>query len=284
MGLRDTVAESRALGAQVYVLAAPLQHGSLPGVLAESPEQLACLMEGEPELQAVSPHLVAVPADRVEFVCAWLEQHGPASPCATVIVSTWSLAALTEHLRAFLRVRLPDGDPIVLAYWDPSILATLLGSVDDDTLFVPGPVLSERQRQAFLAPVLRWWYWDRAGVLRRVDWLSDAMSVDAGALRPPFRLEQAQVDALIEASVPDGLLLHLNERDPAMFGAIAERERYGFVCRQIERARRHGIEGVGAQMEYCALAARFGEGFEASSEGAGKLAALLASGSERGRG
>lgn len=267
--------EADSLGAHLYVLVDPLQNASLPGALSVRSDHVACLMDGGADVRAVSPHLVYIPQSNFESARAWLEQHGPASPCATMLVSPLPLAALAEHLKSFLRVRLPDGEPIVLAYWDPAILATLVGSVEDETLFVKGPVLSDEQRQAWLATVLRWAYWDRKGTLRQIDWRQDRMPAFAAVLKSPLKLDQGQVDALIEASVPDGLLLQLNERDPSTLAEIPEGERYGFVCRQIECARQHGIEGVGMLMEYCSLAARYGEAFEASPEGAALLKPLL---------
>ncbi|MDD1484643.1 DUF4123 domain-containing protein, partial [Burkholderia thailandensis] len=197
------------------------------------------------------------------------------------LASPLPLAALAEHLKSFLRVCLPDGEPIVLAYWDPAILATLVGSAEDETLFVKGPVLSDEQRQAFLAPLLRWWYWDRSDVVRLLDGVKDRIPAEAPALRLPFKLDQVQVDALIEASVPDGLLLQLNERDPSMLADIPERARYGFVCRQIERARKKGIEGAGAWMEYCVLAAQHGEAIVATHEAPALLKPQLPAVSDR---
>ncbi len=200
-------------------------------------------------MQAVSPHLVHIPFDHFEAAREWLEQHGPASPCAMVIASPLSLAEFEAHLKPLLRVRLPDDTPIVLACWDPSILATLAGSSEDDDLFVKGPVLSEAQRQTFFAPVLRWWYWDRHGRLRQIDWRQDEVLAESVALRPPFRLEQAQVDDLIEASVPDNLLLHLKTRfidvcrDPGA-GALRIRVSPDRACATIWYRRARGAGGI----------------------------------------
>ncbi|BEH23859.1 Uncharacterised protein [Burkholderia pseudomallei] len=274
-GIQATFAEAEALGAHVYVLAAPLHNGSLPGALSVRRDHVACMLDGGADVQAVSPHLIYIPPSHFESARAWLEQHGPASPCATILASPLPLAGLAEHLKTFLRVRLPDGEPIVLAYWDPAILATLVGSAGDEMLFVKGPVLSDAQCQAWLAPVLRWTYWDRKGALRQIDWRQDRMPASAAMLKPPFKLDQGQVDALIEASVPDGLLLHLMERDPSTLAEIPEGERYGFVCRQIERARQHGIADYGSWFTYCMLAVRHGEGFDEIPEGTVLLMSLL---------
>ncbi|WP_063532654.1 DUF4123 domain-containing protein [Burkholderia sp. MSMB1589WGS] len=281
MDTQTVFGEADSLGAHLYVLVDPLQNGSLPGALSVRSDHVACLMDGGADVRAVSPHLVYIPPSNFESARAWLERHGPSSPCATLLASPLPLAALAEHLKSFLRVRLPDGEPIVLAYWDPAILATLVGSAEDETLFVKGPVLSDAQRQAWLTPILRWTYWDREGTLRQIDWRQDRMPASAATLKPPFKLDQGQVDALIDASVPDGVLLHFAERAPSLLADMPERERYGFICRQINRARQRGIEGTGAWMEYCALAARHGEAFDATSEGAALLTLLLPAANDR---
>ncbi|WP_063533286.1 DUF4123 domain-containing protein [Burkholderia sp. MSMB1589WGS] len=274
MDTQTVFGEADSLGAHLYVLVDPLQNGSLPGALSVRSDHVACLMDGGADVQAVAPHLVYIPPSHFESARAWLERHGLASPCATLLASPLPLAALAEHLKLFLRVRLPDGEPIVLAYWDPAILATLVGSAEDETLFVKGPVLSDAQRQAWLAPILRWTYWDREGALRQIDWRQDRMPASAATLKPPFKLDQGQVDALIEASVPDGLLLHFDEHAPKLLADIPDRQRYRFVCQQLDRARRQGIEGVGAWLEYCALAARHGEAFGVTQGGSALLESM----------
>ncbi|MCZ2897790.1 DUF4123 domain-containing protein, partial [Burkholderia thailandensis] len=147
--------------------------------------------------------------------------------------------------------------------------------------FVKGPVLSDAQRQAFLAPILRWAYWDREGALRQICWAQDRMPAATMSLRLPLKLEQAQVDALIDASVPDGLLQHFSEHAPELLADVPERDRYGFVCRQIARARQHGIEGTGAWMDYCALAMRHGEAFDSHPDGVALLRTILPTASDR---
>ncbi|KVN18564.1 MULTISPECIES: DUF4123 domain-containing protein [unclassified Burkholderia] len=281
MDTQTVFGEADSLGAHLYVLVDPLQNGSLPGALSVRSDHVACLMDGGADVRAVSPHLVYIPPSHFESARAWLERHGPSSPCATLLASPLPLAALAEHLKSFLRVCLPDGEPIVLAYWDPAILATLVGSQDDETLFVKGPVLSDPQRQAWLAPILRWTYWDREGALRQIDWRQARMPASAATLKPPFKLDQGQVDALIEASVPDGLLQHFSEHAPELLADVPERERYGFVCRQIARARQHGIEGTGAWMDYCVLAMRHGEAFDLRPDGVVLLRSLLPTASDR---
>jgi hypothetical protein len=276
MNTQPIFAKVETLGAHLYVLADPLANRSLPGALTARQDHVVCLLNGGANVQAVSPHLVYIPPDNFTAARGWLDRHGPTSPCATLLASPLPLTQLAVHLKACMGISLPDGERVLLAYWDPAVLATAVGSSGDETLFVKGPVLSEAQRQTFLAPVLRWWYWDRGGTLRQIDWAQDWLPVSDAPLRPPFVMEQAQVDALVNASVPDGLLAYFRKHAPRLLSDVPEGERYGFVCRQINAAQQRGIEGTGAWMEYCALAVRYGEGFDATPDGAALLARLSA--------
>jgi hypothetical protein len=76
----------------------------------------------------------------------------------TLLCSTLPAPDLHQHLAQFIEVRLTENVEMLLAIWDPAILGTLIGRNEDDSLHVPGPVLSSDQRDALLAPVVAWWY------------------------------------------------------------------------------------------------------------------------------
>jgi hypothetical protein len=44
---------------------------------------------------------------------------------------------ILEHLRKFLEVKFEGGLEMFLAFWDPVILATLVGHKENKTLYVP---------------------------------------------------------------------------------------------------------------------------------------------------
>jgi hypothetical protein len=71
----------------------------------------------------------------------------------TLLCSMLPAAELHQHLAQFIEVRLTENIEMLLAIWDPAILGTLIGHKEDDSLHVPGPVLSSEQIEAILAPV-----------------------------------------------------------------------------------------------------------------------------------
>ncbi|MFH4338948.1 DUF4123 domain-containing protein, partial [Acinetobacter baumannii] len=79
----------------------------------------------------------------------------------TIIVSPLSFNYLFEHLRKFLEVKFEGGLEMFLAFWDPVILATLVGHKENKTLYVEGPVFNAQQIEDLLTPLQSWWYWDR---------------------------------------------------------------------------------------------------------------------------
>ncbi|MFX9684394.1 hypothetical protein ABTP08_20260, partial [Acinetobacter baumannii] len=58
------------------------------------------------------------------------------------------------------------GLEMFLAFWDPVILATLVGHKENKTLYVDGPVFNTQQIKDLLTPIQSWWYWDRLGKLQ----------------------------------------------------------------------------------------------------------------------
>jgi len=140
---------------------------------------------------------------------------------------------------------------MVLAFWDPAILGTLVGQADDGTLHVPGPVLDPAQLSALLGPVVAWWYCDRASQWHRID--TPAVRNDSAEPKA-FALTQAQEDMLVEASVPDQVLYQLELNQPALWDADKTHAmRYGFVKSVLGSARQLGLVGVRDLVNFTAL-------------------------------
>lgn len=200
---------------------------------------------------AVSPHLVALGpalalAPDIEKTLA--ARHPTAA--FTLLSSSLSLADLRKHLARFTDVRLPGDVDMVIAFWDPAILGTLVGQTDDDTLHVPGPVLDAGQLAAFLAPVLAWWYCDRESRWHRIG--TPALQGDPGI--SAFALTQTQEDQLVEASVPDQMLYHLELNQPNLFDATQSHAmRYGFTKAVLGPARQLGLSGMRDLVNFTAL-------------------------------
>ncbi|WP_246796969.1 DUF4123 domain-containing protein [Burkholderia perseverans] len=258
-------AMARALSAQAYVLADPAQDGTLPGALQFDSARAVCLLDGAADVIAVAPHLIEIDEANFHRAGAWLDRHASKVPCATLLISALPLEMLARHLSAFVDVVLPDRTIMALAFWDPAILAVLAGARGDDMQPVRGPVLAAGQRQAFLGPVLAWWYWDRAGHLRSLDW-SGGAAIPRLEIHPPLNLDQRQVDALVEASVPDSILYYIRLNIPGLLLRIPESEQYAFVYSQILNARKYGLEGTGDLVNFCCVALAYGDAFDTLPE------------------
>jgi hypothetical protein len=138
-------------------------------------------------------------------------------------------------------VRLQGDVGVVIAFWDPAILGTLVGQSDDDTLHVPGPVLDAGQLAAFLAPVVAWWYCDRASRWHHIG----AQARDGSPGLTAFTLTQEQEDLLVETSVPDQVLYHLELNQPNLYDtAHSHAMRYGFIKAVLGPARLLGLTGM----------------------------------------
>jgi Domain of unknown function (DUF4123) len=250
-----------------YALVDAAQDKQLPSALAAE-SQCVCLTGASwnSPLGDVSPWLVALPQP-IGGGKAW---HGldrqrlypPDASCATVIASPLELKALGAHFSAWMEVTLPEGDGMVLALWDPIILGTLVGQASDQSLHVPGPVWLPHQRQAFLAPIQGWWYWDRNGGLQSIVVPSpqDAKPQTAVAeASPPISLTQQQVDDLVEASVPDMVLYHVRTNQPLLLEPLPAPEHYQHVRAQVAQARALGIEWMVDLVNFTCAALIYGE-------------------------
>ena len=226
--------------------------------------------ELESPIAVSTPRLVAIANPQTSRLASWLLRTMPLKPVATLLASSDDLATLAVHLRQFLDVELDGIDSMFLALWDPAILGTLVGQIDDTTLHVPGPVLQPQQLADLLAPMSHWWYSDRDGGLH------DAVPEGLRAPRPSHTvpklvLEQPQIDDLVEASVPDHLLQHMRQNQPELLERLASRDHYRFVRQQVQRARGHGLEGMGDLVNYVCLALAYGAEFDELPSVAGPL-------------
>jgi hypothetical protein len=201
---------------------------------------------------AFSPHLLSLGAcdtPSLELQAALAARHPTAA--YTLLCSSLSASELHAHLLRFAEVKLTGNMEMLLAFWDPAILGTLVGQVGDDTLHVPGPVLDAVQRQAFLSALTAWWYCDREGRWHQI--------AGGSAKAQPFELQsfaltQAQEDMLVEASVPDQVLYHLELNQPNLFDeSQTHAKRYGFVKIVLGSARQLGLSGMRDLVNYTAL-------------------------------
>ena len=200
-----------------------------------------------------SPHLLQLGA-AIQLAPKLTETLARNHPSATftLLCSSYTLAELHTHLVRFTEVRLPGNVEMLLAFWDPAILGTLVGQADDDSLHVPGPVLTPNQLHALLKPLTAWWYCDRESRWHRVSTPQESYAIDTPA--QPYVLTQMQEDALVEASVPDQALYHIELNRPTLFDEqLPHPKRYRFVRVVISAARKLGLEGMRDLANFVAL-------------------------------
>jgi hypothetical protein len=236
-----------------YAIVDSAQDPSLPDVLKAPAQCLLGAARDTPQARK-SPHLVKMGMPAVhDPAWRWVAYHASQRPCATVVASPLAFEALFDALAAATEITLPDASEMVLAYWDPAILGTLIGQKDDLTLHVPGPVLSAGQRLFFANRLARWWYWDRAQRLHEID-LENCRPGESGEQAAPFRLSQAQIDDLVEASMPDHVLYFVELNQAHLLYGLGHIERYDFVSKALIEARTLGLEAMRDLVNYVCVA------------------------------
>jgi Domain of unknown function (DUF4123) len=251
-----------------YAIADSAQHKALPDAISVDGGQQRCLLDapvGSP-LAAQAPHLVQLPSpSEGSDGWKWIARNVPGLPCATVIATTLEFDQLFDHLKPFTEVLLPDGDDMFFAFWDPAILAVLVGQADDPTLYVKGPVLTAEQRAAFTQGIAGWWYWDREGSLRSVRIeaaAADAKSVQDKLLDMPLQLTQTQVDDLVETSVPDHVLHYVELNQGHLLNDIKPRQRYEVVLKNLVAARDIKLDTMSDLVNYVCTALIYKDQFK----------------------
>lgn len=253
-------ARARDTSLRWYAIADSAQAPGLPGVIQEPGRDLRCLFDAEQgtPLAEKAPHLVELaPPDAASPAWAWILTHAPRSPCATILATPIAFDPLFAMLQAATEVLLPDGEAMFFAYWDPSILGTLVGQPDDASLHVPGPVLDTRQREAMTCGLAGWWYWDRYGQQHAV-----ATSYECADPAPlPLQLSQTQVDDLVEASMPDHLLYYVDLNQRHLLERI-EGDPYRYVRAAYLQARALGLEGMQDLVNFICVKIVYGARFD----------------------
>ena len=97
-------------------------------------EHAVSLYRGDPEetFWAVAPYLVSVdPA-----LLRWITEHAALQDDAwgILLLADVSLPELRRHLRSFLRVLAPNGEPMYFRFYDPRLLPAFLATCTSDEL------------------------------------------------------------------------------------------------------------------------------------------------------
>jgi len=253
-------ADARVSGLRWYAIADSAQAPGLPAAIQDPGAGLRCLFDAEQgtPLADKAPHLVELPPPgAASSQWSWILAHAPRLPCVTIVATPLAFDAVFAMLQAATEVLLPDGEAMFFAYWDPAILGTLVGQPDDATLHVPGPVLDPRQIEALTCGLAGWWYWDRDGQLHAVATVLECS--DPAPL--PLQLTQAQVDDLVEASMPDHLLYYVDLNQRHLLERI-DGDPYRYVRAAYLQARALGLEGMQDLVNFICVKIIYGQRFD----------------------
>lgn len=241
-----------------YAIADAAQHCSLPSVLTQSGREAGCLLgasQGSPVAKR-APHLVQLCSPlEPGNAWSWIALKAKLKPCVSVIAAPTSFGSLFRQLTSCTSVVMPDGDSMYFAFWDPAILATLVGQNDDLTLHVKGPVLTPDQRSTLTRELTKWWYWDRVGCMHAIT--MEPASHDVLQLAP-ITLTQQQVDSLVEASVPDHILYYLESNQPLLIADFPYSVRYETVRKALAEARSIGLLAMADLVNFVSVALIYG--------------------------
>lgn len=244
-----------------FAIADSAQHRDLPGAILQRGFQARCLLGAAPgsPVSKHAPHLVELrPPQQGGTPWHWISLNASSRPCVSIIATVMPFEALFAQLSEITEVILPDEEVMFFGFWDPAILGTLVGQADDLTLHVAGPVLNQVQLETLLHEIHGWWYWDRDGKQCAI---SPVMNPHP---RPAvrFRLNQQQVDDLVEASVPDHVLYYLELNQPLLLEPIQKKARYQLVRKGLVEARTVGLLKMDELVNYVCLTLIYGARFQ----------------------
>lgn len=161
-------------------------------------------------------------------------------PAVSIIESDMAMEELSEHLRKFHLVKLPNGREMLLRWYDTRILPVWVD------------IMAPSQAQGFFSGVNRWRMYDRYG--EEVDLTIQVKEARELPALSPYAIDEAQYARLIEACGADVLIAHLRDVIPDEIRRLSHRVLYPFVTDHLDAARRQGLESLDDQTQYMLLA------------------------------
>lgn len=193
-----------------------------------------------------APVLLHVTSNQTRTL-AWFLEHTKGLHCLSWIESSLGLDAMREHLRSLARVEAEDGARYEMRYYDTRILPAWYQMLDTP------------QEAHALGPLNSWTYLDRDGLPCTLFGHAHAQAPDARILQ----LTAAQERALLEATLPDIILEHLEQNGNADLAAMPRVQRYGFIADQVKKATsQYGICTTKEIALFCSLALGIGRNFD----------------------
>ena len=193
-----------------------------------------------------APVLLHVTSNQTRTL-AWFLEHTKGLHCLSWVESSLGLGAMREHLRSLAHVKAEDGASYAMRYYDTRILPAWYQMLD------------AQQEAHALGPVNSWTYLDRDGLPCTLFGHAHAQAPAAQTLQ----LTSEQERALLEATLPDLILEHLEQNGNADLAAMPRAQRYDFIAAQVKKATSQ--YGIGTTQEialFCSLALGIGRNFD----------------------
>ncbi len=210
----------------------------------------------------ISPHLVKLSHISNNIEWQYINRKVVGTPRMTLIISALSFDDLYTHLRQFTNVSFEGGLEMFLAFWDPTILGTLLGQKTDLTLYVKQQVLSPEQKKVLLEPIHCWWYWDRLKHLQKIEGKGQNDLIRFYDWRNPFTFNVEQEDQMVEATFPDHLIYYLKLNNPFLVEHMNDWDLYQYVIEKILQAREYALNGTRDILNFICLTFVYKEDFK----------------------
>lgn len=196
-------------------------------------------------LMDVSPVLIRLsPETNDAFVMRALTRPAMRR-AASVLVCKCSLGQLADHLIDHIYIDDPDGTRWGLAFWDPFILASLVGCQPAVNALVPGPVLTHQQSAGLLGPISCWSFQHRNGSPCALRLDSNSGSI----VETPFMLNQIQMDQLTDLPLPDQVRKVLKGAQPELASYGNDAWLHQACCNAIRQCREQGNDDLAAYCE-----------------------------------
>ena len=136
----------------VYVVLDTCDAPEVSAKIQEITDRSACLFRGpiNQDLLTVAPFLVSVDEDLLNWLIATVWRQ----PWGIFVLSPSGFKIIHRHLRKFLVVKSPDGEPWYFRYYDPRVIPTFLSTS------------SSQELEEFFGPVTSYAFIDKQGNLQ----------------------------------------------------------------------------------------------------------------------
>lgn len=210
----------------------------------------------------ISPHLIQLNTEITSLEWTHIQKRVLSTPKMTLIVSPLNFEEMYAHLRQFTTVRFDGGLEMFLAFWDPCILATLLGHQADKTLYMQEQVLDNEQKQILLSPIHTWSYWDRLGQLQQINGLNLSGFQRSFDSQNPLCFSVEQEEQMVEATFPDHLIYYLKLNNYFLVENFSAWDLYEYVISALKQARSFDLQGTRDILNFICLKLGYQERFE----------------------